>query len=87
MARRVLFIASSAAMAASLLSTAPAFSSDDAERAQLEKSWAEACERFDDQTEWSARRDCNAAWFREHEKAVWQLNLNPHGRAAVAPPS
>ena len=82
---RVLLIAPSAMIAASLLNILPARSSDETERVQLEKSWVEACERFDDQTD--ARRDCNSVWFREHEKAVWQLNLNPHGRAAVAPPS
>lgn len=68
--------------------TMPATAADrDAERAQLEKSLLSACKNFDSERDWAALDACNRAWFRKHEKAVWELNLNPHGKTTGKPSS
>ena len=77
------------AIIAALLAVAPAAAAadDEAERALLRKSWEQACAPYDEATNWTARQACNLAWFRAHEKGVWEHNLNPHGPAAAGPSS
>ena len=57
-----------------------------AEREALQKSWADTCEHYDSQTQGSALEACNLQWFRDHEKDVWRLDLNPHGAVVPIPP-
>ena len=62
----------------------PAAATDEqSERAQLERSLSGACKNFDSERDWAALDKCNRAWFRAHERAVWQLNLNPHARGKI----
>ena len=56
------------------------------ERKALTRSWADTCKRFDSQTQAAALESCNLQWFRDHEKAVWRLNLNPHNSVTPIPP-
>ncbi len=80
--------AHAAALAAILAGPYPAMAGDDeSERALLQKSWSQACEPYRRVKNWSALEACNLSWFRAHEKAVWHLNLNPHGAAAASPSS
>ncbi len=74
---------------AALLSAAPhpAAADDEAERALLRQSWIAACGHYDETTNWTARQACNLAWFRAHERGVWQHNLNPHGPVTAGPSS
>lgn len=78
-----------AALPALWLLVAPraAAADEEAERALLRRSWAEACGHYDEATNWTARQACNLAWFRAHEKGVWQHNLNPHGPPQAGPSS
>ena len=74
-------------VALAVLSPHPAAADEEAERALLRQSWQQACSHYDETTNWTARQACNLAWFRAHEKGVWQHNLNPHGPVSAGPSS
>lgn len=56
--------------------------SDNEERQQLRESLETACKQFSADDQWTKLDDCNRAWFKKHEEAVWRLKLNPHRHAA-----
>ena len=82
-------VAPAACVIIAMLAAVPAAGAtdDEAARALLRKSWEQACGRYDETTNWTARQACNLAWFRANEKGVWEHNLNPHGPAAGGPSS